>query len=74
MSKVVSFAVNGDTKVEANETFRVSLSGATNGATIGDNLGVATIATTIAPTRTSAAMVAATCSGVTTMARSRCGR
>ena len=43
MSKVVSFAVNGDTKVEANETFRVSLSGATNGATIGDNLGVATL-------------------------------
>ena len=42
MSKVVSFTVVGDAKVEANETFKVSLSGATDGAAISDNLGVAT--------------------------------
>src|SRR5205085_1587862 len=31
--------VNGDTKVESDEAFFVNLSGATNGATISDNLG-----------------------------------
>jgi Ca2+-binding RTX toxin-like protein len=38
-----SVTINGDTTVEANETFNVNLSGATNGATISDNLGVGTI-------------------------------
>jgi hypothetical protein len=33
-SEVVSVQVNGDTKVEPNENFHVTLSGATNGATI----------------------------------------
>jgi hypothetical protein len=40
----VSVTVNGDTKVEANETFNVNLSNPTNGATISDGLGVGTIA------------------------------
>ncbi|MBA2732119.1 MAG: lamin tail domain-containing protein [Acidobacteria bacterium] len=41
-SKQVTVQVNGDTQVEANETFFVNLSGATN-ATIADNQGVGTI-------------------------------
>ena len=36
-------SINGDTKVEANETFNVNLSGATNGATISDGQGIGTI-------------------------------
>ena len=40
----ISVSINGDTKVEANETFNVNLLNATNGATIGDGLGVGTIA------------------------------
>ena len=47
MSKIISFTVVGDTKVEANETFNVLLSSATNGATISDNLGIGTITTTM---------------------------
>ena len=43
MSKTFSVVINGDTKVEANETFNVNLSGATNGATISDAQGVGTI-------------------------------
>ena len=42
-SKTVSVTINGDTKVEANETFNVGLSGATNGVTISDAQGVGTI-------------------------------
>jgi Ca2+-binding RTX toxin-like protein len=40
----ISVTVNGDIKVEMNETFFVNLSFATNGATIGDGTGVGTIA------------------------------
>ncbi|MEA5605826.1 DUF4347 domain-containing protein [Nostoc sp. UHCC 0252] len=40
--KTISIAVKGDKKVEANETFAVTLYGAVN-ATIADSLGVATI-------------------------------
>jgi len=40
--KTVSVAVNGDTAVEANETFQVRLSSPTN-ASIGDGTGVGTI-------------------------------
>ena len=39
----IPVTINGDTKVEANETFNVNLSTATNGATISDGLGVGTI-------------------------------
>jgi Bacterial Ig domain/Calx-beta domain/CARDB/FG-GAP-like repeat/FG-GAP repeat len=39
----ISVAINGDTKIESNETFFVNLSGATNGATISDSLGIGTI-------------------------------
>jgi hypothetical protein len=42
-SQTISVVVNGDTKVEANETFNVNLSGVTNGATIADGQGVGTI-------------------------------
>ncbi|UJH68323.1 Calx-beta domain-containing protein [Allomuricauda sp. SCSIO 65647] len=41
-STTVTVTVNGDTDVEANETFNVTLSGATNG-TITDGTGVGTI-------------------------------
>jgi Calx-beta domain/FG-GAP-like repeat/RTX calcium-binding nonapeptide repeat (4 copies) len=43
LSKTISVAVVGDAKVEANETFDVNLSGATNGATITQAQGVGTI-------------------------------
>jgi beta-glucanase (GH16 family) len=42
-TQTISVTINGDTKVETNETFNVNLSNATNGATIGDGLGVGTI-------------------------------
>src|SRR5205823_905175 len=42
-TQTVSIVINGDTKVEANETFNVVLSGATNGATISGNTGVGSI-------------------------------
>src|SRR5207302_984526 len=42
-TQTVSVIVNGDTKVEVNETFNVNLSGATNGATIAHAQGVGTI-------------------------------
>ena len=42
-TQTISVTINGDTKVEANETFNVGLSNATNGATIGDGQGVGTI-------------------------------
>ena len=42
-TQTISITINGDTTVEANETFFVNLSGATNGATISDNQGVGTI-------------------------------
>ena len=42
-TQTISVTINGDTKVEANETFNVNLSGATNGATISDSQGVGTI-------------------------------
>ena len=42
-TKTVSIVINGDTKAEGNETFTVSLSNATNGATIGDGQGLGTI-------------------------------
>ena len=41
-TKTVSVTVNGDTAVEANETFYVRLSGPT-GATVADSLGIGTI-------------------------------
>ncbi|MGB7655427.1 MAG: peroxidase family protein, partial [Novosphingobium sp.] len=41
-SAVVNVAVNGDTQYEANETFNLNLTAATN-AVISDNLGVGTI-------------------------------
>jgi uncharacterized delta-60 repeat protein len=42
-SQTISVTVNGDTKVEAHETFFVNLSGATNGATISHSQGTGTI-------------------------------
>jgi serralysin len=42
-TKTISVTINGDTKVESDEAFFVNLSGATNGATIGDNLGIGLI-------------------------------
>jgi hypothetical protein len=42
-TQTISVTVNGDTKVEGNEAFNVTLSAATNGATISDNRGVGTI-------------------------------
>ena len=42
-TQTISVTINGDTKVEANETFNVVLSNATNGATISDGQGVGTI-------------------------------
>ena len=42
-TQTISVTINGDTKVEANETFNVGLSNATNGATISDSQGVGTI-------------------------------
>ncbi|MBR1122684.1 VCBS repeat-containing protein [Bradyrhizobium lablabi] len=43
-SRTVSIPIFGDLGVEANETFFVNLSGATNGATITDGQGAGTIA------------------------------
>ena len=42
-TKTISVTINGDTKVEANETFNVNLTGATNGATISKGVGVGII-------------------------------
>jgi hypothetical protein len=42
-TQTISVTVNGDTKLEANETFLVNLSGATNGAAISANQGTGTI-------------------------------
>jgi hypothetical protein len=42
-TQAISVVITGDTKIEANETFFVNLSGATNGATISDSLAVGTI-------------------------------
>ena len=42
-TQTVSVTINGDTNVEGNETFNVNLFNATNGATIGDRLGVGTV-------------------------------
>ncbi len=42
-TQTVSIVVNGDTTVEANETFFVNLSAATNSAVIGDSQAVGTI-------------------------------
>src|SRR5207253_933123 len=42
-TQMISVTINGDTKAEANETFSVGLSGATNGATITNNTAVGTI-------------------------------
>eukprot|EP00913_Durusdinium_trenchii_P023463 g22041.t1 len=43
LSKLVTVVVSGDQTVEADETFFVNLSNATNGATIADNQGQGTI-------------------------------
>jgi hypothetical protein len=43
-TQTISVNVNGDTKLEANETFFVNLSGATNGATISDSQATGAIA------------------------------
>lgn len=45
-TKTIEVVVNGDTKVEANETFKLVLSNATNGAKIADNTGIGTILNT----------------------------
>ena len=54
-TKTISVTINGDTKVEANDTFNVGLSNATNGATISDGRGVGTITNddgdTVAPAK-----------------------
>jgi hypothetical protein len=42
-TQTISITINGDTKVESNESFFVNLSGATNGATIADGQGIGTI-------------------------------
>ena len=42
-TQTIAVTINGDTKVESNETFNVNLSNATNGATISDSQGVGTI-------------------------------
>jgi hypothetical protein len=42
-TQTISVTINGDTKFESDEAFFVNLSGATNGATISDNLGIGTI-------------------------------
>ena len=42
-TQTISVTINGDTKVEGNETFNVALSNATNGATISDSQGIGTI-------------------------------
>jgi hypothetical protein len=42
-TKTLSVTINGDTKVEPNETFFVLLSGATNGATISKDQGLGII-------------------------------
>lgn len=43
LTRTVSITVNGDTAIEASETFFVDLSGATAGATISDSQGLGTI-------------------------------
>jgi hypothetical protein len=43
--KTISITINGDTVPELNEEFTVTLSGATNGATLSDSSAVATITT-----------------------------
>src|SRR5205807_8987308 len=42
-TQTVSITINGDTKVELDETFFVNLSAATNGVTISDSSGTGTI-------------------------------
>ena len=42
-TQTISITINGDIKAEANETFFVTLSGATNSATISDGQGIGTI-------------------------------
>jgi len=41
--KTISVTINGDTRIEPDETFSVILSGPTNGATISDGTGAGTI-------------------------------
>ena len=78
-TQTISIVVNGDTKVEANETFKVNLSAATNGATIADGQGIGTIinddvaaATLTSPTTSMATASAMSCSA-TAAAVSRSG-
>lgn len=42
-TKTIPVTINGDIKVEPNETFYINLSNPTNGATISDNQGLGTI-------------------------------
>ena len=42
-SQTISVTINGDTKVESDESFAVSLSAASNGASISDNIGIGAI-------------------------------
>jgi hypothetical protein len=44
-TQTIQVTINGDTKIEPNETFFVNLSGATNGASISDGQGLGTILT-----------------------------
>ncbi len=43
-TQTISVTINGDAKPEADEAFFVNLSGATNGASVGDGQGIGTIA------------------------------
>jgi Calx-beta domain len=42
-TRTISVTINGDTRVESDQSFYVNLSGATNGAGISDSLGIGTI-------------------------------
>jgi Ca2+-binding RTX toxin-like protein len=42
-TQTISVTINGDTRPESDEAFAVNLSGATNGATISDGLGIGTV-------------------------------
>jgi hypothetical protein len=43
-TQLISVTINGDTRIESDETFFVSLSGPTNGVGISDSAGIGTIA------------------------------
>jgi hypothetical protein len=68
LSKTFDVVVNGDTKLETNETLNVTLSNATNGATLLDSLGVGTIRNDdVAPTNPD--LVVSSITAVTSVAK-----